>query len=457
MGSGIEKACASSLRARSRYDAAVLHGSHRRVGAVALVLVLALGAGCRSNGGAASDAQITTGAGGAEITLGARKAELPADDIGKDVPSVTRDETARRLAYRTSSGRARIVYLVGEGLFVGPLVAPPVDFRAVPDVERVLGTLFEAAGSRRGDLVREVRREKGDSGVVRLLVEAAHVDDPAWEEARKQLSAGSEGALADALASGLERGKPPVVLRRAVSVVDLRAPARASLVAERARDLASGTDEPRAAAALLRAVIANDVQKAADIACTVLAQKPAAPDDERDSLVEAAALAVAVAGTTCPDPTGLESVLMDACKPWFRCSEGGPVAWSDTSKQDEPVCTKEQLAKAVDAELARSTRDVLEGGARPGLFALAALTAKNAVPATFMNAHARRRYALGQPSEPACDTDLDPGTPCHCDEATVRLYACKEPTSSHIHVGVCRFDVDDKKKRIANVVATPPP
>jgi hypothetical protein len=204
-------------------------------------------------------------------------------------------------------------------------------------------------------------------------------------------------------------------------------------------------------------VIANDEQKAAAIGCEVLAKKPATADDERDSLVEAAALAIAAAGATCPDAKGLESVLAEACKPWFRCSESGPVSWSDTSKQDEPLCTKAQLAKVVDAELGRSTKDVLEGGSRPGLFAFAALAAKDRVPPSFAAAHARRRYALTQPAEPACDTDLSPGTPCHCDEATVRLYACKEPTSSSIHVGVCRFDVDDKQKKIANVVATPAP
>ena len=173
--------------------------SHLRVASVALLLALGL-VGCRSNGGAASDARISVDAGRLEITLGGKTGVLPADDVSKDVPTVTRDEAGRRLAYRTSSGKSRTVYLVGDGLFAGPLVASPVDFRAVPELEQVLGTLFELASDRRADLVREVRRERGDSGVVRLLVDSAHVDDPAWEEGRKQLSPESESALREELA-----------------------------------------------------------------------------------------------------------------------------------------------------------------------------------------------------------------------------------------------------------------
>ncbi len=435
----------------------MLNRSHACVATVALGLALTL-FGCRPSGGAASDARITMNGASAEIAFGARKAELPPGDVASDLPSVTQDDAGRRLAYKTTTGMARILYVIGDGLFVGPLVAFPADFRAVPETDYALGPLFEAAGARRGDLVREIRREKGDSGAVRLLVDAAYVDDPAWDEARKQLPAASEAALRDGLASGLEPGKPAILLRRAVSLVDLRAPANAKLVATRAKELAAGAQEPRAVAALLRAVIADDKDKAAEIGCEVLAKNPpAAGDDGRDALVEAAMLAIAAADTTCSDPKLVESLLTDACAPYFRCTEAGPVSWSDASKQDEPLCTKAQLAKVVSAEIARPPRDVLDGSTRPALFAYASLASKDKVTAAFAMAHARRRYALTQAAEPACDGGLSPGTPCHCDEATVRLYACKQPQASQIHVGVCRFDVDDKQKKIQNVVATPPP
>ncbi|MBN9160221.1 MAG: hypothetical protein J0I07_04625 [Myxococcales bacterium] len=436
--------------------------SHMRVATVALVAALALAplsSACRPSGGSTSDARITVTESGGEIVLGSRKASLPTGDVGKDAPAVTQDEAGRRLAYRTPAGMARILYVIGDGLFVGPLVAFPVDFRAAPDTDHALGPLFEAAGPRRAELVREVRREKGEGGVVRLLIDAAYVDDPAWEETRKQVPPANEAALRDGLASGLEAGKSAIALRRAVGVLDLKAPARAKLVAARAKELAAGGEEPKAVAVLLRAVIANDKQKAAEIGCEVLAKRAAAPaDDAMNSLVEAATLAIAAADATCPDPKLVESVLAEPCLPYYRCGAAGPVAWSDTSKQDEPLCTKAELAKAIASELERATRDVLDDGTtRPGLFAYASLLSKDRLPAAFVNAHARRRYALTQPAEPPCDGDLAPSTACHCEEATLRLYACKQPEASIVHIGVCRFVVDDKQKKIHNVVATPPP
>jgi hypothetical protein len=459
----VEKTHARAVR---RYHAVVLTPLPSRLALQAVAwlgLLLALAApACRSNGGGtASDARITLRQGAAaEVAFGTRKMELPAGDVGTEAPPLTQDETAMRLAYRTSAGMARILYVVGEGLFLGPVATFPADFRAVPNLDHALGPLFEAAGPRRAELVREVRRVRGDQGVARLLVDAAYVDDPAWEEARRSLPATQQDALRDGLASGLEPGKSVALLRHAVRLVDLKAPARAKVVATRARELAARGEDPRAVAALLRAVIATDKAKAAEIGCEVLAKRPTTKSGvaEHASLVEAATLAIASADATCPDAKLVESVLVDSCSPYYRCNDSGPVSWSDTSKQDEPLCTRAQLDKVLAAELARAPREVLDGGpTRPGLWAYASLAAKGTLPQAFTVAQDRRRYALSQPAEPACDTALAPGTACHCDEATVRLFACKEPTSAKVNVGVCRFDVDDKQKKILNVVATPPP
>ena len=75
------------------------------------------------------------------------------------------------------------------------------------------------------------------------------------------------------------------------------------------------------------------------------------------------------------------------------------------------------------------------------------------VPAAFTTAHARRRYALVQPTEPSCESGVAVGTACHCDEATVRDQTCRQPVSSSVHVGVCKFEVDDKQKKLLNVVS----
>jgi hypothetical protein len=421
--------------------------------ALALVGLLC---GC-SPTASSSDARITLNAhahahqGKAEIVFGARKVELPADDV-REVPIVMQDASGRRLAYRTASGSARVLYVVGESLFVGPLVPHPPDFRAMPDLDHAMGPLFETSRARRKELVREVRRERGEAGVVRLLIDAAYVDDPEWEETKRTLEPASEAALRDAFADGLERGKSAVHRRRATRLLDLKAPERAKLIAARAQELVDASQEPRIAGALLRVVIGNDKTEAAAMGCSVLSKRPSPKPDDWDKLVEAATLAIVVAGASCRGDS-IESVLSDPCRPYYRCGATGPVSWSEPSNQDEPLCTKDDLTKAIATELERTTSDVLDSGtSRPGLFAYAALAARGSVPDAFVAAHARRRFSITQLSSPACDSGLAPGTPCHCDEPLLRHAACRS-TSSKVANGVCRFVVEDQK--IQSVVAEP--
>ena len=425
---------------------------------LALTLASALVvAGCRpSPERAASEATISVGDGGAaEIVFGGRRADLPPNDVGKDTPAVVQDASGRRLAYAAASGSDRTVYVVGDGLFVGPLVSHPADFRAVQDLEHAWGALFESAGPRRKKLLDEARRERGEPGVVQLLVAGAHVDDPAWEEATKTLGPDGGAAVREAVKVGLERGKPGVLLRRAIRLVDLEAPAQAKLVAARVEELIDTAEEPRAASALLRVVVRTDKAKAATLGCAALAKRPSATNDEWDKLAEAAALAVVAAGAACPSPDDLASVVTNACLPYYRCGPSGPLAWSDPSDQNEPLCTKEELAKVISAEASRSTADVLDSsGARPGLFAYAALLHADRVPEAFALAHARRRFAIVEPTSPSCDSGLAAGTACHCAEATLRAAACRSGTSPVVN-GLCRFDVNVAEKKILNVVAEP--
>ena len=123
------------------------------------------------------------------------------------------------------------------------------------------------------------------------------------------------------------------------------------------------------------------------------------------------------------------------------------------------MCTAADLAPAISAELERKPDDVMAGssGTRTSLFAYAALAAKNKVPPAFTAAHERRRYALTQPKDPACESGVAPGTACRCDEPVIRDGVCRHREGSTVSVGVCRFEVDDKQKKITNVVATLPP
>ena len=253
-----------------------------------------------------------------------------------------------------------------------------------------------------------------------------------------------------------------------MKLVPLREPARVPVLAARVRELADPVREPRASAVMLRALAALDKAQGGTVGCEVLGKKPQdvtnakgtpAELDQpgRELLVEAALLAIANAGAECPHVAAF--VGDDVCSPWLRCGDAGPLTGREATKQDEPLCTGEQLTQAIAKDLARAPADVLaaNGGARPQLFAFATLALAGKVPASITNALARRRYALTQPKGPECDNALPPGTPCHCEEAILRDQTCRNPESKVVSVGVCKFEIDDKQKKIGNVVATPPP
>lgn len=226
------------------------------------------------------------------------------------------------------------------------------------------------------------------------------------------------------------------------------APSRAAMtIPELARE------DPREAAVRLRALASSDPPRAAEVACGIAGA--ASKNDE--ILAEAAAVAIAHGGGTCP---GLVALLGDdPCVPWLRCKAGRPLTGQETSLQDEPLCTPPEVAREIARELARDAEDVRSGakGTRASLFGYAALATAGKVPASLTKAHDRRRYGLTQPREPSCESGLAVGASCHCEESVLRDAACRSPESSTVSVGLCRFEVDDAKRRLFNVVATIPP
>ena len=300
-----------------------------------------------------------------------------------------------------------------------------------------------------------------------MLIDGASADGHEWEDAFAKLPEARMAEVKTALAGLLERGKPTTGLRRAVVLTPLRDPA---VLAARIKELSDPLREPRALAVMLRALASLDKAQASKLACEVLGRKPldtanvggkSTPEEidlpGREALVEAALLSVAAAGTECAEAAALLGD--DVCLPSFRCNEQGPLSGRETTKQDEPLCTKEQLAQAVTKDLARAPADViaLTGGTRPQLFAFATLTAGGKVPESVAAAHTRRRYAVTQPKEPECESGVAPGTPCHCEEAIVRDQACRHREGNSVSVGVCKFDIDDKQKKLSGMVATAPP
>ena len=410
----------------------------------AVVLVL----GCKESssgtsgggGGTPSSAVVKWPDGGSGPGLaieGGKTVAVPATDLAAGAtPAVVKDESGKRLAYPTNEGKPRLVYVLADGTaWIGPLAKAPLDFRAEPDLVHAL-----AAGA-------SSAKEWDDA--------YAKLTDPQKEEVKK------------ALAPFLEQGKPTAPLGRAVTLVSLRDAAKKDTIAARAKELALSMKEPRANAVLLRALAGLDKAQAGAIACDLLGKSPLDPANAkgtpeeidrsgRESLVEASLIAIVNAGTSCPKA---EAVLTEEpCQPWVRCNADGPVSPSQTSKQDEPLCTKAEVEKAAASELERPPGEVfaIAKGVRPELFALGAMLQADKVPASFTTAHTRRRYEVVQKASPECDAAAI-GTPCHCDEAILRDQTCRHRESQVVSIGLCKFEIDDKTKKITNVVMTPPP
>jgi hypothetical protein len=416
-----------------------------------------------------SDARLESSDGaGIVVAYAGKSAPVPVSDLGHGGPRVpvVRDGQGKRLAYPLPGGGSRIVYVVGDSLFLGPSSAAvrgggTNDFSNAPTLEFALGAIFENAGARRALAVSEVKKELGDSGLAKMLADSAHVDDPEWDKAFAQLSGAARADLEKQLTRALEPGSPPGGLTRAVRFASLDDKSRAGAWAKKVRELLDPLKEPAAAAVLVRAIAKLDPGEGASLGCDVLHKKIVTKDASdamaRESLVEAAAIAVAHGKSECA--AAVDALGENWCLSYFRCAKGKPLTGGETTNQDEPLCTAAELAQILASELERKPDDVMEAktGTRAPLFAYAALAAKNRLPAAFTTAHERRRFALTQPKDPLCESGVTPGTACRCPEPVIRDGACRHRESATVSVGVCRFDVDDKQKKITNVVATLPP
>lgn len=244
--------------------------------------------------------------------------------------------------------------------------------------------------------------------------------------------------------------------------------ARVPELAERIKELAAPLRTPRAVARMVRSLAKLDAGQGAQRGCeilrlpelsaTSLEALPPREEAAREELASAALAAVAHGPASDAPCEGVARWLGDEpCPPWFRCGPKGPLTGREVSRQDEPLCTAAELAKVVRAELDRALiAEVEPTPSRPELLALAELSRRKNLPPELVAAHARRRYAVIQPKTPTCDRTLDVGTPCHCDEATMRDHVCRLKEGGIAQVELCRFNVDDAKKTIGDVSLTLP-
>lgn len=420
---------------------------------LSLVALLALEAcGPRER---ASDAKIVFKYGGYPwLTMGDKEVQLPLDDGPTDATKVTRDD-AGHLFYRTTNLKVRVLYAVGDaGYFVGPLAEDPPKLKELPSLADAAGTLFRnSAGTRRTELATAIQKAGGGDATMKMLLDATDLPDRDWEAARKMLPAANDKAFRDAMASKLE-GTDPWTIARAAKEGDITSPARLPLVRDKLRVLLKDSvKQPRAAAALMRATIQRDPKTAGEIACASLDLKyENAPQNDQVTLFETYILALAASGVECRNAK-IDAQLENACQPYLRCGESGPLAVA--SSGDEPLCTRAQLESTVKAEIAEAPADVFiekeRPDDRPALWSYYYLLGKNRVPPPFLLINARRRYAIKQVSSPEC-AEHHSNTPCHCEENILREDVC----SSESHwsaLARCVFKIDDKAKTISDIHA----
>lgn len=423
-----------------------------RIVTVALVSLVLAGCGLRER---SSDAKIVFKYGGYPwLVYGDKEVQLPLDDGPTDATKVTKDD-AGHLFYRTTNLKVRTLYLVGDaGYFVGPVVDDPPKLKELPSIADAAGALFKnSAGTRRTELTNAVLKTGGGDAIMKMLLDSTAQADHDWESARKVLPADKEKAFRDAMASKLE-SDDSWTIARAAKEGDITAPARLPLVKDKLRSLLKDSvKQPRAAAALMRAVIQREPATAGQIACSVLDTKyENAPQNDVVTLWETYILALAASNVDCANPK-IEAQLENACQPYLRCHDSGPLATATAG--DEPLCTRAQLEGTVKAEIAENPNDVFiekeRPDDRPALWSYYYLLGKNKVPAQFQLINARRRYTIKQVASPEC-AQHESSTPCHCEEPILREDVCSSE-STWASLARCKFKIDDKAKTISDIHA----
>jgi hypothetical protein len=392
-----------------------------------------------------------------QLMVGAKAFEFPTADLPLPVPADVQQDDGR-ITYKTSGGKQRVLYIVGERLLVGELY-DTVDWSKVPPFAAARRAIYERGA--REAVLAATKEAQGETALASLLFDVADLPDTGeWQTAASGLGPEGRAALVKQLAPIVtNKGAPASKLGRAVLWVDLSAQA-GSLHARLEELLAvSPMPDTRALAIMLRALLKEQAKEAAALGCSALTKFPK-DSLAHDPLAATAALAIYHAQGTCPALA--QFIEGDPCASALRCGPNGPVSPRDASAQDEPLCSKEQVDAAKLKELGRAPTDLMKEGYTPGAaFAWAALG--DAVPEGAKRAQARRLYKITQGKSPRCDApETKEGASCNCNEAILRATACRAAAPSGGAVtkasdGTCALVIDDAKKSIDKVTATRTP
>jgi hypothetical protein len=386
-------------------------------------------------------------AGDPSLIVGARP---PFPIPREDLPLPEKSELAQnqgRIAYRVNSG-VRILYVVGDRLIVGAK-REGLEWSNVPTFAAARAELY-ARGQREQILAATNATESAD---VYGQFLASITDVPDQGEWWKSYEAAPEKVRAQVLVRltpEITGDKPPTyALFHAVQALDLKLHSSAVLL-RLGSLLTSPSAKPEfypAISVMIRSTLAEHGKDMGAIACRALT-----PELAKGRLAAPLVLAIALSKTECAALTHVFTAY--SCDSQVRCSEKGPIRPSDTSKQDEPLCTQAEALAFAEREAQRTPKDVLESGEpSAALLALAAL----APSPEFVRAHERRRFQLVQTDKPECSLELKDGTACHCSEAVLRDAACRAGEVPAFTSGACAFAIDAAKKTLSRVSSTRTP
>lgn len=349
-------------------------------------------------------------------------------------------------------GFARPVYLGLGSLFFGPRLSAA---EATRPITYLAGASVAWNDRALRKTVIQVTEERALGELPALLATVAdridgtagHFDgspDPIWRATVAGLSAEDHAKLAELLEPTLHTpDADTATLRAAALVVDL-APL-ADVVAARLRGALTATDRI-AAAILLRSTMLQRPTEASAIACTLLIENPRVVHG--DALLGAALLAARSTSDAACQKAMARFLVRDACEPDARCKAGVPVGAE--SDQNEPPCTREEALLATTRE-AEKPKEAVADMAPTTVLALSAAYELKQLPAAFLAAHARRRYAI-EAKGPACSQAEAAGTPCTATDTELRLAACQASTNK-AHTDTATFVIDPSSKKLRDVRA----
>ncbi|HRI65756.1 MAG TPA: hypothetical protein PK156_16030 [Polyangium sp.] len=380
-----------------------------------------------------------------------------------------------RLSYRCKPGADwNLVWLGAAEQFISDStavgIAPPpapdhwIDANALPKLVDIAPALLTHGSSNPVAMLNEIEGTAGRAALVDTLAKSVRMP-PAesansaiikdvWLDKRQALAKENVAQLDGALRAAIESPRPGAgALLRALRVLNASDPTLPDVWAARLRevdtDLATQSPTDRVTTnlgwndriwqELIHQLLQSRPAIASEIGCKDLGRQ------QYPSLESV----VAVAHGKTPCPTITTMIERMAAEP--SCN----VNLSCTGFIEKlHLCTPKDLETKIDA-FVKAPYDRQPTGLTRDMAILSAARALGVVPKDLSLRLDRSLYTIDMPAAPNC-REAPPGTPCKSDELADRPFRAICQTKANMTEGdawTCTFRIDDKSRRITNVVA----